>query len=217
MRTVKWSWPLLAMPVVICVTLCGCGGSTRSDTDSFEANAGPYSGMFRQVLDDPDISGYVKTILSDGKVDSFEFRDAQEHVITCLNQADIEASYIKDQFGQVGLSASADASDPQTGQAIAQCQTEWMGPIQDLYWKVFSNPANANLNDLIAACLVRKGLAPAGFTGQDYVDLLGDPVSVDTEGVTITEMKEPTEDILLPNGVSLSDPEVTACQLLPLQ
>jgi hypothetical protein len=36
------------------------------------------------------------------------------------------------------------------------------------YTKMYTNPQKQDIREVTAACLVRKGVVPAGYTGTDY-------------------------------------------------
>jgi hypothetical protein len=131
-------------------------------------------------------------------------------------------------------------------QAVSDCEQQWIMYIDALYSMVVANPNNEDGNDLIAACLVRHNLVAPGFTGTDYAEVLaryyeqnpglvqsytigsdddGNPVDADgtpvsggawsSDGATPVDGEIP--EMILPGGVSMSDPVAQACTIVPLR
>ncbi|MCL2736970.1 MAG: hypothetical protein FWD75_10165 [Propionibacteriaceae bacterium] len=194
--------------------LCGCSQAAQQP--------GPYASQYAVAIHDAQ-SDYVRSILQSGQITSADLKDAEQHTIGCLLSAGINASYGTNEWGLDELTIMGVLTRTQSG-AQQQCLDAWMGPIMQLYVDQFTNPNNQDWNTLVAACLVRKGLVPSGFTGQDYSNLMStegmsfnsSTMAPDNTGTYSYSSSDATQ-IVLPGGVSLSDPEATACTIIPLQ
>jgi hypothetical protein len=155
------------------------------------------------------------------KVTPAEFLDAQQRVLSCIRQSGISASYDTDEYGQTNLTFPEGLSGAQEVAEVA-CERSWMGSIQELYNETTFNPHKEDWNGLIAACLVRKGLAPSGFGAQDYRELTekaGTQVDSSTttpgpNGITSVTMA-PKPAATLPGGATMADPEAIRCEINP--
>jgi len=205
----------LAVGVAV-ITLAGCSASPQS--------VNPYAAQFAQAAEDAQ-SDYVRSILAKGTISASDLKDAEQHDVACLAGAGIDASYKTNEWGIDQLtvvSAKGETSDEMADQA--NCDAQWMGPILTLYTQQYTNPDNQDWNGLVAACLVRKGLAPSGFTGQDYANLIGQngtpfdssSMTPDSNGIINITATAPAT-IVIPGGGSLSDPTAVACTVVPLQ
>jgi len=170
-------------------------------------------------------SDYVRQILSDGAVTDMEIQDARAHAITCLSQAGITASYEPNGYGDTNLTITGSLSITQQ-EAMGACMDQWIGPVEQLYYETTRNPQRQNWDDLVANCLVRKGLAPDGFTGEDYQNLSEqntttvtgtlDPAQIGPGGISQEATDLPLPAAVLPGGVPMDDPNVIGCMTDPL-
>jgi hypothetical protein len=126
------------------------------------------------------------------------------------------------------------------------CVDEWFGSLEGIYFLVFTNPNREDWNGLIAACLVRHGLVPEGFRGEDYAELfdvwaesyvsrisipddtapLDGPITIQDmdkdlpDGWTCEgwcKLDDPPPYMELPGGATMGDPEAVACGIVPLR
>lgn len=200
---------------LVLVLLAGC--SSGSDPD-------PYAARFAQAMAATD-NEFVRQVLSDGKISASELQDAQQRTLDCMSAAGAPGSFDTDEYGLASLSFSGDLSAAQNVD-VATCSIEWSNDIVALYNDKTQNPNNADLDDLVASCLVRKGLAPEGFTGQDYKQLAEsnsvhmDTSTMDTDqngGMVIIPADPDAVEILLPGGQPLDQGEALRCLWAPLQ
>jgi len=195
----------------IALLVAGC---SKQGVDEAES---PYASDFRTAMD--GASDYVRSILKDGVVSFDELVDAQNHVIDCLKQHDIGATYQTDAWGQSNLVVDGILSPSE--QAIDyECETQWMGQAGYLYWAIRSNPEKLDPNDAIAACLVRKGLVPEGFTGKDFEAIMAPFTTSHSGNETVPPGDSVTPDTpvvapTLPGGLSVDDWAVVACRMNP--
>jgi len=196
------------------MVLAGCSTTAQP--------SGPYAAEYAAAIQAAK-SDYVRQILQSGHITTADMKDTEQHVVTCMKAAGIGASYVTDEWGIDGLQIVGALNSAQE-LAQKQCSEQWMGPIAALYINQYTNPNNEDWNGLIAACLVRKGLVPAGFTGQDYASLVNQygtrmdssTMTPDENGI-ITQTMAPSPPMALPGGVTLSDPAALACTVVPLQ
>jgi len=201
--------------VAACVLLSACSPSAQQP--------GPYAAEYAQAIQEAK-SDYVRHILQSGKITAADMKDAEQHVIKCTADVGLVVTYTTNKWGieEYALIVTEDTTPDQEASARA-CFDQWMGPIDQLYQKQYANPDNKDWNGLVAACLVRKGVAPAGFTGVDYANLMAQYAQrVDASSgpnhdgtVTYTDMS-PTV-VMIPGGGNLDSPEGSACQMVPLQ
>jgi len=212
----------LARAVLVLTLTASCAGFAGCARASQPTN--PYAAQYA-AAEQATTSEYVKTILQSGKITVSDVKDSEQQVIKCTSDLGLNATFDPDPWGldQYGLVYTGNLSTDQIA-AAKSCYDKWMGPILQLYNSQFANPDNLDWNTLVATCLVRKGLAPAGFTGQDYASLLAQqqqPFSVgpssDGDGSNTGTFGDQPIDVRIPGGSSLLDPVALACQALPLK
>jgi len=201
--------------------LCSCSAGSGQAADA----SNPYSAQIKAAAGTTS-SEYVRQILADGEISRGELSDAEARVVACLGALGIEASYVTNDWGIDNLTVVGGLSTAVSDE-VTECQTQWMGPIDQLFWDQYVNPMNQDMNGLIAACLVRKGLAPAGFSGSDYANVARDnSIHVDTStvapdggggGRVQASPGTSSGDGAIPGGGNLSDPGAIACAVVPLQ
>lgn len=187
------------------LTLVACGAPSTEPS-----SADPYALEFEQSIESSS-SDFVKAVLADHHVTDAEFSESQDSLVACLREEGFEPVITTD-AGRRMVNIPADA--PLT------CFDEWSGDIEPLYWAERVNPANADMYDLVAACMVRTGLAPTGFTGVDLKQLEDDSSYSFTQladGSKIDEKppKNPGPP-LLPSGMMIYAPETQGCWTWPL-
>lgn len=170
---------------------------------------GPYAAEFAAAMAQTN-SDYVRSMLEDEKITVAEIKDAQGQFISCLADAGIEGFFESNGFGYDNLTIVGEQSE-EDKQAENECHFQWLGTAERLFNEQIINPNNEDLDSLIAQCFVRKELVPNGFTGKDFKELMDTQGTAQTISagleVILTEMPE----IILPGGVSLSNPEASAC------
>lgn len=199
------------------VLLASCSGGNDPN---------PYEAQFAQAMAETD-NEFVRGVLSDGKTTASEVQEAGQRALDCMSAAGLPAdfSFHTDEYGQVALTSAGNLTSLQMA-AEADCELEWSNDIIALYNDMIRNPNNDDLDGLVASCLVRKGLAPEGFTGQDYKHLIEsnsmhlevsttDP-QADGEIIALPDNPDAVE-MLLPGGQPLDEGEALRCQRAPLQ
>jgi len=202
------------------VLLAGCSGG---------GDPNPYEARFDQAMAETD-NEFVRGVLSDGNITASEVQEAGQRALDCMSAAGVPAvfSFHTDEYGQVGLTSAGDLASSQMA-AEADCEFEWSNTVVALYNDTIQNPNNDDLDGLVASCLVRKGLAPEGFTGPDYKRLsetnamymepsTTEPQDDGEVGDVIALPDNPNAvELLLPGGQPLNEGEALRCQRAPLQ
>lgn len=197
---------------VAVLLLAGCAGEPA-------ASEHPWAAEFAEA-NRTTSSEFVRSVLSDGEITAAEFQEAKERKLDCLTDEGIRATWRTEASGVVRLSIAGEWDRD----AELRCHLAWMGPIWHLYEDVLMNPLNEDWYELVAACLTRRGLAPPGFTGEQYLALalLGsiaiEPDDFNELGEFIADPLdwEPVERIL-PGGADLDGDEAWHCRTAPLQ
>ncbi|MDR1214373.1 MAG: hypothetical protein LBK54_09890 [Propionibacteriaceae bacterium] len=164
-------------------------------------------------------SDFILSVLADDKIEAVELRQAQDHYIDCLAEAGIQAWYADNGYGWSNLTMYDGEEDTQEEiDADIRCHDLWVGDIESLYWDQIANPDKRDWNSLVAACFVRHDLAPAGFSGRDYAELLaqittthGPDEELPPGTYQAPEVPPPTSS----SGVSLAGMEATSCMINP--
>jgi hypothetical protein len=164
-------------------------------------------------------SDFVRQILEDGQVLGSEYDEAKQRHLECLVAAGVTARYTADESGRENLVVDGELTPVQTD-AEFDCYEAWMGSIGEFYWAMKLNPENTDNHTLVAACLVRNGLVPTGFTGADWEEAVRQVSEIheaDSEGNDLV-VQIPTmsaSDLVLPGGRTMDDPDITSCQIDP--
>ncbi|MCL2595434.1 MAG: hypothetical protein FWD83_07950 [Promicromonosporaceae bacterium] len=128
-------------------------------------------------------SDFVRAILADGIIERHEAREAMYRFVECMAEQGKPVEFIEweDSFSfwtdDPNDEWGMDFPDSPGRVVYDYCQAQWLGnswealTIWMLWEDIQRNPTNIDVNsmdDAIAECLVRNGLAPEGFTGQHY-------------------------------------------------
>ena len=204
-----------ATTLVILIIACfGAGCSDASGSSGQATN--PYAAEFSEGMSSAR-TDFVRQVLEDGKIEESELHEAGQKVRQCIESEGISSVlYEVDEMGIPTFPTYSDITEWQLDY-VQDCREQWMTPIDSLYYNMTVNPNNENFSDLVAACLVRKGLVDdPGFDGASY-DALWEPYtrSQGTGDVFFTE-----DDIesmpVLPGGVRMDHPDAFQCTMTPL-
>jgi hypothetical protein len=164
-----------------------------------------WSSVFDDVLRGAD-SDFVRGVLEDKVITAEEYREALQGQVTCLNDAGTDA--------RLGPGGELEIDVQPSDEIMDQCWRQWDGGISGLYGNLRRNPDKLDHYELMAACFVRQGLAPEGFSGQDFHEwLLATGIQVPGQDTPVAPSPAPT----LPGGVSWDDSRVGACYDDPLR
>ncbi|MDR0436472.1 MAG: hypothetical protein LBH11_06935 [Propionibacteriaceae bacterium] len=200
----------------------------------------PYADRIQDARDRAP-NEFIRQILEDGLVTEAEYADMRQRVVDCVRDSgsSIVTYYEQDEYGRWSL-AQEYWGEPSAVdlQISGDCSHEWTGVAESLYWDMRSNPNNEDWDDLVAQCLVRHGLVPKGFTGEDYVQLQDEYsalfmelvpgsweeiVSPDGTGTHYSFIPDDPFNLpeippmALPGGHNMEEPEVRACVSVPLR
>jgi hypothetical protein len=108
-------------------------------------------------------------VLADGKISRGEYDQAVSKYVRCVDDHGIplgaELQPPLDLTYQYSLPGGGD----NTSQAVMdRCAVGTTALIEPLYAAQVQNPHKVDLDQLTAQCLVRKGVAPKGYTGAAY-------------------------------------------------
>lgn len=201
--------------------LTGCSGTANS----------AYVEDF-QHAQEANSSDYVRTVFQNaiktGEIAYSDYKDSRQKFQSCLEESGIAVNVTADDWG-LGLIEIASGAGDET--VLAECQSQFDGigndSISVLYQRQVSNPDNENMDELIAQCLVRKGMAPAGFDAQDYREFIesnsakcADGICTLQDGTTYPANEAPpsgrTGNYILPGGAHFDTPEGSQCRFAPL-
>ena len=202
----------------------------------------PWAALFDEGWEEGN--DFTRAILADGVITSAEHMAAQEHAVQCMQMAGIEVwlnfdNIAADPLGRPQIESYEGTPEQEVIQF--ECLME-IGHIDWLYNNLNMNPNNEDPFDIIAACLVRNGIVPEGFTGLDFAEVNfrnsnavidgrtyfgGVPAEeypyarqeLDENGELQWVVEYPLdyvpEPVLLPGGVDINSPEAWQCQSDP--
>jgi hypothetical protein len=144
-----------AVPLLVTAVLAGCSAPPEPAGD-------PYRPMVEQAAERAT-SEFERTVLSDYKVTRGEYEEAVARYLRCANDRGVELSTIR-QAGYYNYTFPQSARAERIVNGCVRGTTELIEPI---FVATLTNPNSEDLDYLIAECVVRKGLAPPGYTGAD--------------------------------------------------
>lgn len=155
--------------------LAACASTQGQQTDAADTGApnpapeftGPWAEEFRFRYGlAPDDE--VREMLADEQVSDAEKQVVTDRFRNCLAGHNIAFDDFKPGGGYDF--SFPDSIDNETANRLADdcSRSEGVDAVIHLYFVTRNNPNNEDLSEEIAACLVRGGLVPSGFTGEDY-------------------------------------------------
>jgi hypothetical protein len=109
-------------------------------------------------------SDFERDVLADLDISRAEYEEAIRRYVRCVEDQGVEIEAIPQSgyytFGASGRDASV------IDQAQTSCRVGTIDLIEPIYVDKLVNPGKQNMDELIAACLVRKGVAPSSYTGK---------------------------------------------------
>lgn len=158
---------------------------------------GPYKAQILQARQQAT-SDFQREVLADGVITKAEFDEAVQRYVKCMADKGVDATPYDMGGGYYGYAVSSDSND-QFQRFSDACHEGTTALIEDLYIQMLTNPSGGNIDDAIAACLIRKGLVDATFTGAELRRLY----SADPRGKNMP--------------FDTNDPEARACTINPQQ
>lgn len=140
---------------------------------------GPYAAEFHSSYMTSQ-SDLQRAVLTDGAITESEMGALQDSFRTCLSSVGF-TSITFEADGGMSLKPPSDIPQAEVDTYVSACGRGTIDEIAPLYRQLRLNPTHEDPDALMAACLVRVGLAPAGYTGADYAQDQpnGFPFSVD--------------------------------------
>ncbi|XBH22605.1 hypothetical protein V5R04_05120 [Jonesiaceae bacterium BS-20] len=207
----------ILVSLAIIATTPGCSVERADDTRTF-----PYLAEFDEAR--AKANDFQLAILEDNLITEAEFLEAQDRYMSCM--AERGFTVVSNGINS-GYTLMYDWNDPTASAADVYCNQSNFGPIDSLFFLVRDNPNKENMPDVYARCLVKAGVAPAGFTGSD-LDALQPPGVIIEIPTATNESDEPdtlerfpdldlevAEEVIVPGGKSLNSPEAEECFINP--
>lgn len=218
-------------PVVVSAAVAVAVLSACSKADSNAAYAEEFS---RGVS--ANSSQYVKQVFSraleEGRISAEAYRDSRQQLSNCYKDSGIEFEQQEDDWGLGLVSFSFFDGDPSLETKMDECNKKFDGTevtIGGLYSQQVVNPDKQNMDQLIADCLVRKGLVETPFDANDYREFISANSATCSngmcrlpDGTTYPADEDPpteggiTGSFILPGGKSANSLEALACRYAPL-
>ncbi|WP_353708225.1 hypothetical protein ABRQ22_00700 [Cellulosimicrobium sp. ES-005] len=153
--------------------LAACGtpdsvGSSVDDGTAVDVPAfdGPYAAEFTAFYSDAG-SDFARQALADEEITDAEYAEMEEKFRTCLEAEGVTFSGFEPD-GSYEASPLPDGSDPY--EVVKTCEREssadTVGALHDI---MASNPDNLDVPTIMAECLVRREVVPAGYAADDYL------------------------------------------------
>lgn len=198
------------------VLLVGCAANPA------EVASSPYSSEIEVAKN--KANDFELAILEDGVITDSEYLEAQQKFVSCVNAQGLNVT--AKGFGE-GYDLVADLGSPATMEVFNDCGVGTINIIEPLFYGLRDNPQKLDMSEVYAACFVRVGAAPAGFTGKDLIAIWNaDEPSQDTvidegseSGQGWIEMNpsevHSSQSQVIPQGKAMDSPEVLECLINP--
>jgi hypothetical protein len=142
-------WAAVLLPLLVAPVLIGC--STSSD---------PYSAVVEKAARQAT-SDFERDVFADLRVTPAEYEEAVTRYIRCANDRGVKLTKIP----QAGYYTYEFPQTAEAGAVLEECVKGTTVLIEPIYVEMITNPNREDIDDLIASCVVRKGLAPTGYSG----------------------------------------------------
>ena len=114
-------------------------------------------------------SDFERSVLVDGKITRAEYDQAVALYVKCANAHGVHISAeLQPPLNLTYQYAGSGEAQPMQDSIMHTCARGTTSLIEGLYDDKLMNPRKQNLDDLTAECLVRKGLAPKGYSGAQF-------------------------------------------------
>lgn len=205
------------MAFLVTIVVSGC-----AQTPSVNLDTAIYEVEFEEAR--AKANDFQFAILKDNKITDAEYLEAQDRYVDCM--AGHGFTITADGIGN-GYTYLYNLEDSNAINVGIECDRSTIGPIESLFFLVRDNPNKENMPDVYARCLVKAGVAPAGFTGSD-LDALQPPGVIIEIPTATNGSDEPdtlerfpdldlevAEEVIIPGGKSLNSPEAEECFVNP--
>jgi len=165
---VRFSKKLRRTAQISIVYLCGVAVFTACSAAEPEpgiyGTGNGWGDVIQQISNEGD--DFVKAVLADGVISDMEVQESLKKIEACYAGYNATVSY--DKYGFESVHSLDGKHDPL--KIMGECAFA-DGGIFVLHDQMRRNPKNQDTDELVAACLVRKGIVEQGFTGQDLFDV----------------------------------------------
>lgn len=156
-----------ALVAVTSLLVAGCG-PTGSSADAVDVPPfdGPYAAEFAAFYADSQ-SEFARQAIADEEITDAEYAEMEQKFRTCLEGEGVTFSGFEPD-GSYEASPLPGGGDPY--EVVKACEREsgadTVGALHDI---MAQNPQNLDVPTIMAECLVGKGVAPAGYSADDYL------------------------------------------------
>jgi hypothetical protein len=178
-RSKGWLFAILGLVFLVGAAGCTTAPTTKELTEEIEPSGctisqdgapefyGPWQGDIEHAYNSSVTSERAKQILCSGGITAEHVAELNEALKSCLTDAGFSNIAI-DGYGLLSITSPKGMAENTVNSLEQSCEeTSGWYPVVSLYGNMRQNPNKANVNQLIAECLVRVGLEPEGFSGED--------------------------------------------------
>lgn len=170
-----------AVAVMLAVSLAAC-----TDRDAVPPSAGAEWAEQIATVKQQASSDLERAILEDNVIERGEYEAAVAEYISCQTAEGVDVTpiqganslytykYVVDGNDETGKFSPelADSRQAAVDKISEQCSLGTVYLIEPVYGGMVSNPNNDDIYELTASCLVRHGVVPAPFSGDDFREWL---------------------------------------------
>lgn len=144
--------------------VAACGGA-----DGPSVPDGPYRAQIIQAQQEAT-SDFQRQVLSDGKITKAEYDEAVHRYVKCFTDQGVDVTAYDNGGGYYQYGVPSDENG-KFQQLSDSCAKGTVALIEDLYIQMLTNPSGGDIDDAVAACLIRKHLVDNTFTGAELKQL----------------------------------------------
>jgi len=170
-QVIKARW--LTGSCVIVLSLLVSLGSCSANDSSSGSQTGAYDAEF-QAAYNASTNPVAKAAFQDGVITDAELAEVKGLMGSCLEASGVEVYELNPDGSGFVRPPQVEGEDPdvvrqRADEIMQKCETETNWPlVGSLYTQTRLNPDNVDMYTLMAQCMVRMGLAPEGYTAEDY-------------------------------------------------
>lgn len=153
----RWRYALCLVGVMLLLLVAGCGKAEQSGPSPYRA----------QILEAARLAhtAFERNILKDGRITRAEYVSAEQRFMACVKAHGV-AIAAEQKFGTYTYVTSGDGATSDS--VVEKCSTGTTYYIEALYNETVTNPQQQDAIVIRVRCLVKSGLAPAGYTAREY-------------------------------------------------
>lgn len=149
-----WAGTLTVLAAALAISACG--------GDPEVAATGPYTADVRSAQKQAT-SDLERDVLADGVIARSEYEAAVQAYVACARGRGMDAAAELNSGGIYTFSATGFSDEIDRA-----CMIGTRELIEPLYVGIQQNPLKQDANELLAACFIRQGLVPTGYTGEQW-------------------------------------------------